>query len=452
MKSNVSISERIGYSAIEVGNQFSWTMISTYLAVFYTDVVGIVPAAVSMILLAARIWDGVNDPIMGAIAERTDSRWGRFRPYLIFGAPVLSLFSILTFSNMAHSAGMTVKIIYAAVTYIGCGMAYTVVCISHGSIVNVMTRDSGTRMELNALRQMGSGIAGLVINAITMPLILFFGNGSTSSGNGYLVTTILLSLVGCACIMYGGITCKERIRPKRSAEKISVWANFKVVLTNKDILLIVINGVFTAGAILGRMGVLSYYFIYYVGNASLMAPAMVLYSVFTIIAQVFVPFLTKKLTKKWACVLSYVMAGASLALIFSAAPSNSVLILSGSAFNGLSNFAPGILYGIAGDVIDADEVKTGRRVDGITYAMLSLGTKIGIAVGGAVSVALLGVIGYVPNAQQTASTLSGLNMIANIAPIAFHLLGALTVIFMSINDKKALENRKILEERSAAAE
>lgn len=439
--------ERAGYCALEVGLQFAWTMISTYLSVFYTDVVGLAPGIVSMILLGARIWDGVNDPMMGAIATKTNTKWGKYRPYLIFAAPLLCLFSILTFTKLDISGSASV--IFATVTYVCCGMAYTAVSISEGSIVNVMTRDLHTRVQLNSLRQMGSGITGLILGSAAMPLIMFFGGGSTSSASGYFWANVIFAVVGMLCIMFGGFVCKERVSVD-TEEGTNLGSSLLDVLKNRNVLLLSVNGIFTAGAILGRMGALAYYFIYFVGNAALMAPALACYNIATILVQLVVPTLSKKLGKKRACLLSYTIQAISMLIIYFGGSSSTVWIFIGSTIMGISNFAPAILYSLNGDVIDREEVQTGRRSDSLAYSLLGLGTKIGIAVGGAVATGMLAVINYVPNAEQSAETLRGLNNITNLYPIVFVVLAAITVMMMDISDEEAARNKAILEERHSA--
>lgn len=445
MNKKMGIIERAGYCSLEVGLQFVWTMISTYLAVFYTDVVGLTPFVASAIMLVARIWDGVNDPMMGVIAEKTNTRFGKYRPYLIFAAPILALTSILTLSKTGASGGAAIA--YAAVTYILCGMSYTAVSISQGSIVNVMTRDSQTRVQLNALRQMGSGITGLILGAIAMPMILYFGHGSTSSASGYLYTNIIFAVIGMSCILFGGLVCKERVRVQKTASTPTLRESFLYVIKNRNVLLLAVNGIFTAGSILGRMGVLSYYFIYYVGNAEMMASVLMCYNLFTILVQFIVPFLTKRWNKKVVCLMSYALQAISLLIVFFAGPHGIAMIYIGSILMGISNFAPAVLYSINGELADREEVHTGTRSDGIMYSMLGLGTKIGIAVGGAISTALLGVIGYVPNSAQSASTLTGLNILTNLAPIVFVILAALCVGLIDMTNKEAAKNREILEAR-----
>ena len=250
-----------------------------------------------------------------------------------------------------------------------------------------------------------------------------------------------------ACILFGGLVCKERIRVQKTASTPTLRESFSYAIKNKNVLLLTINGIFTAGSILGRMGVLSYYFIYYVGNAEMMASVLMCYNLFTILVQVIVPFLTKRWDKKVVCLMSYALQTISLLIVFFAGPHGIAMIYIGSILMGISNFAPAVLYSINGELADREEVHTGTRSDGIMYSMLGLGTKIGIAVGGAISTALLGVIGYIPNVTQSASTLKGLNILTNLAPIVFVALAALCVGLIDMTNKEAEKNRKILEER-----
>ncbi|MGN0332496.1 MAG: MFS transporter [Lachnospiraceae bacterium] len=442
--SKIGIVEKLGFCSIEVGNQFCWTMVSSYLSIFYTDVVGLTPAIVSIILLVARVWDGVNDPMMGAIAAKTNTKYGKYRPYLIWGAPFVAIFSILTFSKTGASG--TTAILYAAITYILCGMAYTVVCISQAALANVMTRDAQTRVQLQSFRQAGNGITGLIISAIAMPMILYFGNGSTSSAKGYFVVNIIFALLGMICVIFGGVVCKERVKSAKDGDSVSVKEIIKYAITNKNVLLLCLNGVCTAGSILGRMGVLSYWFIYYIGKPEMMATVLVCYNFATIVVQFIVPFITKAVGKKKACMASYGLQIISMLILF-AGGKTTVILYVGSILLGLSNFAPPILNGFMGAVADADEVEHGRRNDGLIASIQTLGTKIGIALGGSIGVSLLGAAGYVANQEQTAEALMGINAVTNLAPIVFVVIAAICIILIPITPEQEQENRRILEER-----
>ncbi len=141
------------YGLGDLASQLVWSFVGTYLTVYYMDVVGLAPLAVSTILMAAKIWDAVNDPMMGGIAERTHTKWGRFRPYILFGAPFLGLFSVLTFT--APFGNGTAGIVWAAFTYIGAGMLYTLVNIPYGAMAGVMTTQDRDRNKLNSIRGIG---------------------------------------------------------------------------------------------------------------------------------------------------------------------------------------------------------------------------------------------------------------------------------------------------------
>ena len=183
---------KIGYGFGEAGSTLSWTLISSYLTVFYSDVVGLAPAVISVLMLVARIWQALCDPVFGGIAENTRSRWGRYRPYILFGAPVLAVFNGLTFLNL--NIPSAAKTVFCLLTYIICCTAYSVVNGAVGTVLNSMTTINEERVSTNAVRGVVSSIAGMVVNAVTMPLIMFFGGGNANSSRGYFLTAMVFSL------------------------------------------------------------------------------------------------------------------------------------------------------------------------------------------------------------------------------------------------------------------
>ena len=170
----------VSYSLGEVACQMSWYMINTYLMAFYTDVVTLSAGAISMIMLIARVWDTINDPMMGNIADHTQTRWGRFRPYMIFGAPVLAIFNILTFTVFPVTG--LLKVVLALVTYVGAGMAYTACSIAYQALQNVIAIDSRVRMNLATARGLGSQIIGVILSLVAMPMILHFSQTMNAEG------------------------------------------------------------------------------------------------------------------------------------------------------------------------------------------------------------------------------------------------------------------------------
>ena len=187
------------YALGEVGCQMSWYMINNYLNIFYTDVVGLTGAAISLIVLIARIWDAVNDPMMGQIADRTNTRWGRFRPYLMFAPPVLAVFNVLTFTVFPVTG--TLKVVLCLICYVGAGMAYTACSIAYQALQNVIAIDSRVRQNLATARSVGASVIGIIMSMVAMPMILHFSNtfaengDKMADGHGYFIGTVILSLV-----------------------------------------------------------------------------------------------------------------------------------------------------------------------------------------------------------------------------------------------------------------
>lgn len=303
------------YGMGDFASNLCWTFIGSYLSVFYTDVVGMAPAIASAIMLIAKIWDGVNDPMFGAIAERTNTKRGRFRPYILFGAPILAVLSVLAFTTIGRG---NAAVIYAAITYIGCGMAYTVVNLSYGSLSTVMTTNPEDIAQLNSWRMMGTNLSSVLLNAITAPLLMKFSGGSESyTAGAYTKVAILFAICALPLFYFVYVNCKETIKPAAGATKVSVGTSIKTVLSNKPLILVFFIQLLAMTAFFGRMGVVIYYLMYNVQRYDLIAAFMSLPSLFTVIGI----FLTKnyivKIGKKKMAAIGYIGAAISLILILS---------------------------------------------------------------------------------------------------------------------------------------
>lgn len=447
----LSLLTKTSYGLSEVGCQFSWTLVSSYLTLFYTDVVGLAPAVISMIMLGARIWDGINDPLMGMIADRTNTRWGKFRPYLLFCAPLLAIFNVLTFSALDLS--QTGKAVYATVTYVLLGMIYTAICIAQGSLANVMTHDNNQRMQLNTFRGVAAGVASLVLSSITMPLILKFGNGDTSSATGYTMAAAILSVIAVPCLWIAFANCKEVVTSEKKEQRGSVLESAKVILRHRDFLLEVVFEILTLIALFGRFAIMSYYFIYVLRRTDLIALLCVVMSISQIVSQFFIPELTKRLSKKYCLCIANIGMAAGCLIIYMAGlgDTNLWMVFLGTGMLGFFNILSPVLYGLTAELVDDVEVKTNIRADGTGYSVFSFATKLGNAFGGSVGVLLLATTGYVAGADQTVEVQHAMNGVINLAPMALYLVGLVPLFLMKMNNKKAKENTKILVERAEEA-
>ncbi|MDR1017820.1 MAG: glycoside-pentoside-hexuronide (GPH):cation symporter [Lachnospiraceae bacterium] len=434
------------YFAYGTGNfasQLSWTMVSTYLTVFYTDVFGLGAGAVAVLFLVARIWDGINDPMMGEIMEHTHTRWGRFRPYVVIGAPLLVVFTVLTFTVPGFSS--TGKLIYAYVTYIGLGMVYTMTNVPYQGLPGVMT-DKGPKIgRLMTAQMMGMVIGMIALNLFTLPLVKFFGQGNEKAG--YQITASVFAIVALPLFWFCAKQCKEVITVKKE-HQVSVKESVKCIVKNKNLMMVLLYTVLNMSGMMGRIAVAVYFYMYVVRDFRFITIFMMMQMIVGAIVMPFSPRIMEKLGKKATIVLAQILQAGGL-LIMAFGPHQNIPFL----------FVCHIIYGlgyIAGpcgstmivEAVDDVDLKTGVRTDGTAFALNGLGSKIGTAVGSAVGIAVIGAFGYVANAQQTAHAIQGINIGVNIVPAIFFLLGIIPTLFYSLKDKDVEEIRAKLRKRN----
>lgn len=423
------------YGMGDLASQFVWTFVGTYLTVYYTDIVGLAPAAVSAIMLGARLFDAFNDPVMGMIAERTESKWGRFRPYILFGSPFLAIFSVLTFTGPFGNGSAGVW--WAAFTYVFAGMLYTLVNIPYGAMAAVMSTDENERNGLNASRSVGMNVGMIIVNSFSAVLMLAFSGGSkVATQSGYLMTAIIYAVISIP-IFYGVFkTSKEVVKPIRS-EKVSLGTTLKNVVGNKYLMILLVIMIFQMTAFMGRIALTTYYVIYCLGAFSLIAILMTLPSIGGALGSFFVVPLVKRFGKRAVLATSLLIQGLGLLLIYFTDFKNIPLIIIGHVIYGFSGIGFPITLTMVADAVDYQEWKTGVRTDGTAYATYGLATKVGNAVGASVGVLVLGAMGYKPNAAQSVGVQHGINMVVNLAPAILFILAAfVTYVFWNLSEKR----------------
>lgn len=449
---------KIGYGFGEVGSQCSWTLISSYLTVFYTDVVGLTPAVISAIMLIARIWDAVNDPMFGAIAENTKSKWGRFRPWILWGAPVLALFNCLTFLNLDIPNGW--KAIWCGFTYIACGMAYTAVNISVGCLANSMTAVNTERVSLNAIKGIMSGVIQMVISAVTMPLILKFGGGSAASGRGYFMAAVVFSIVCIPCfwvcvastkeIMGGGAGSGETVGDTMK----NLVKSFQYTLKDRNAVFLILAMFTFLTGLFGRIGIMAYYFIYVMGNPVLIAGFATAMSAGMLVVNFYAPFLLNNMNKKYVGSLACVLQAACCVFFFIIGENQltGLVVISGFLY-GATNMCSLTCFALGAEVIDDNWLRTGVRSDGVIYSCISFSTKLGNAIGGSIGVLALGAVGYVANSENlSAAVLTKMNAVINFGPAVFFVLAAIFFACVGMTNAKAKANEALIAEKIASGE
>lgn len=441
----------IFYSCGDLASQFVWTFIGSYLTVFYTDIVGLAPAAVAAIMMIARIWDAVNDPMMGAVAERTRTKFGRFRPYLLFGSPLLAISSVICFTH-PFSGTSTAGVIFAAVTYIITGMLYTLVNIPYGALAAVMTEDADQRNMINASRNVGMNIGILVVNGLTAGIMLYFsGEGAeVANGNGYFMTSLVYAIISIPCFLAVFFTSKERVMPETRAEKFSLRDTLHNLVTNKYLMILLVIMILQMTAWMGRISVVIYYIMYCLGSFSLIPVIMLAPSVCGIISSLLIPKVIAKFGKKRTLQVAVLCQAVALLAMYFTPYDNLTLIVIESGLAGFFNVSFPCSLSLLGDAIDYYEYETGVRSDGVAYATYGLATKLGNAIGASVGVLLLAAFGYVANVQQTPEAMHGINMVVNLFPAIIFVLTALFACTWRLSENEANDIRKKLHERKSA--
>lgn len=447
-KKMASKSAVICYGFGDLASQFIWTFVGSYLTIFYTDVVGLTPIIVSVIMLGARIWDAVNDPLMGAIAERTRTKWGRFRPYIAFGCPALALFGVMTFTNPFNGLS-TAGVIWAAVTYIVAGMLYTLVNIPYAALSGVMTEDADQRNKINTSRNIGMNVGMIIVNSCSAGLALYFsGSGAqVANGYGYMMVALVYSIIAVPLFFVVFFTSKEYVAPVNNIAKFSFKDTFANLVHNKYLMIVTGIMALQMTAFMGRIAVCAFYVIYCLGSFTMIAFIMTIPSIGAVIGSLFVPYLAKKMGKRNVLMYSMLIQAVGLLVIYLAPFDNMTMVIIGCCIFGLFNVGFPMTLSMVADSVDYMELKTGIRTDGTAYATYGLATKVGNALGGSVGVLLLSAFGYVANAQQTAGALRGINIVVNLIPAVLFILAAALCLLWKMTDAQADDIRIALDHK-----
>lgn len=438
----------ICYGFGDLASQFVWTYVGSYLTIYYTDIVGLAPIAVSVIMMLARIWDAVNDPMMGAIAERTRSKFGRFRPYIAFGSPFLAIFSVLTFTN-PFGGKSTAGVIWAAVIYIAAGMLYTLVNIPYGALAAVMTEDADQRNVLNTSRNIGMNLGMVIVNGVSAGLALkFSGAGAeVANGHGYMMVALVYGIISIPMFLIVFFTSEEVVQPVGNPQPFWFKETVSNLVKNKYLMIITLIMTLQMTAFMGRIAITSYYVIYCLGSFTMIALIMTIPSLGGIVGSFFVPFFAKKIGKRNVLMGSMVIQEIGLVIMYLAPFDNMKMVLVGDIIFGLFNVGFPMSLSMVADSVDYMELKTGVRTDGTAYATYGLATKIGNAIGGAFGILIMSAFGYVANAQQTAQALKGINFTVNLLPAILFFIAAAACLMWRMSDKDAEDIRAQLREK-----
>ena len=433
-QSKVPFISKLAYGMGDVGCNFSWMFVGNFLMIFYTDVFGISMSAVATLMLFSRFWDAINDPIIGGLSDKTHTRWGRYRPWLLFAAPLTALVLILTF--WAHPDwSQTHKIIYMAVTYCILVLGYTCVNIPYGTLCGAMTQNMTERAQINTSRSVSAMIAIGIINIITIPLIEWLGNGNARQG--YLLIAILYGTIFAVCHIFCFAKTKEVVEVP-VAQKIPLRLQLQAVAKNKPYLLAVLEQVLFGFILYGRIADLLYYFSYVENDAVLFTYYSMAIIIPSIIGAACFPKVFQLTSNKgWAASVFAFGTGITIIALFFFSPVTSPIpfylfaALSQFFFSGFNT----AIYAIIPDCVEYGEWRTGIRNDGFQYAFISLGNKIGMALGTALLALSLGWAGYEANTTQNEAVVAIMRHSFSTIPGILWVVTALALFFYKLDKR-----------------
>ena len=442
--------DKVGYMLGDVGSCLLFNFIGSYLLVFYTDVFGISAAAVGTLMAVSRVWDAINDPMMGVkVDKRKRTKDGKFRPYLKYMGIPLGIFTILTFlviPNMPQ--GM--KLPYAYITYIGFGMAYTAINIPYGSLASVMTNDPVQRTELSTWRNISSIFAMIPLMVLTPKLV--FDASDAVSPKGFLIAAVLYVIIANIGYRLCYKMTTERIinEVKEDAPKASLGETLKTLGKNKALIGLILSSLGTLTAMFLPNALNAYLFKDYFQAPGLLSLAGLLPMVGTFLAIPVTGKLVAKFGKKNIAIYSGIVSIAAYVVLVLFPTKNPMLYIALITVSGFGTALYGmIVWALVGDVIDYQEYLSGKREEGIVYATYSLSRKLVQAIVGSIGGFALAAIGYQSGAAtQAPEVAESIRTIITVVPLIGFIFGTVCLKFVyNLSHKTLNEVNEELERR-----
>ncbi|SDR84134.1 glucuronide carrier protein [Paraoerskovia marina] len=443
----LSKKQLMGYASGDAANNLAFSMTSMFLLLYYTDVVGISAAAVGTMFLVMRVFDAFTDVWAGSVVDRTMTRWGKFRPFFLWGALPLLLMSVATFT-VPGGLGDTGSLVYAYVSYGLLGLAYTFVNIPYGSLASAMTQEPKERAKLATARTLGSGITILMLSIIVAPQI----ENSDDLQSSLTTTTLAFAVIGFALYMFLFRTSKEDV--VRDVDHVPFRDSVRNLKGNRPLYMLCISALCFLTGMIAMQGVQAYFARDVMGSASYYIPLSLMSVGMMFVIAPLVPKIVSMIGKKATYITGGTLAVVGGLMIAFLPGTNVPAMFIGFAVYGAGLMTVNtIMWAMEADTVEYGEWKNGVRTEGTTYAVFSFTRKVGQAVGGAVAAYGLALVGYVSGGvEQTAETVHGIQLVAGLAPAIFVGLGVLVMIKYPITDKRFAEiTADIAERREAKA-
>ncbi len=438
--------EKLSYGVADMGFNFYWTNVSTFLLIFYTDVFGLTAGAAASMMFIIKIVNAFTDPMIGAAADRTTTRWGKFRPYLMWGALPLAGAAVLTYTTPDLSDDG--KLAWAYATYLLMMVCYTCINIPYNALSGVMSSDPQQRSSINGLRFIFAFAGSTLVTAATPWLVRTLGDGDAQ--RGWQLTMIVWG-IGAACLFaLTFFNTRERVLPP-PGQKNDVMQDIGDLTRNGPWVVLFFLALIIMVTITLRGTTAAYYFKYYVGRPDLIASFIPAYMIAASIGAALTPVMTRFIDKKRLMIILMSLTTV-LSCGFFFIPKDQVALM--YALQVAMGFVLGpkspLAFSMYADTADYNEWRTGRRATGMTFAAATFSQKLGTAIAVAVIGSMFTALGYVPNATQSTGSQQGIVWLMSFIPGLFALLAVICMFFYNLDGKKLAQVQRELLARKAS--
>lgn len=433
--------EKLGYGFGDLGFNLYWTTIQSFLAAFYTDVFGLSAAAAGTMLLTTRIVDAITDPIMGAVADRTRSRYGKFRPYLLYAGVPMAGAAVLTFTTPDLTDGG--KLLWAYGTYTLMMVLYTILSTPYSALSGVMTASSQERTTLISVRFLFAFTGGALVNKFTLPLVDWFGAGDVT--RGWQLTMTLYGCIAAAIFIVSFLATRERIAPPPT-QRTHPLDDIRDLSRNGPWLVLFALAIIIMMTITMRAGSAYYYFNYYLQRPDLLPDYLLWQMVAYATGAVLAPVMTRYVDKARLLMILMGIVG-SLSILFYFVPKDMIWAI--FTLNILISLALGpkspLTWSMYADTADYNEWKTGRRATAMTFSAATFAQKLGGSLGSAGMLWVLAAIGYAANQAQSGASETGIALLQTAIPGFFAVLAVFVTAFYKLSGKELLQIQEALD-------
>lgn len=437
----VSWREKISYGIGDLACSMIFNFMSSYLFYFYTDVSGLAVGIVGTIISTARLVDAFINPVVGVLSDRTKTRWGKLRPYLLFSALPLAIATLFVF--FIPDASSNTKIVYALLTYLLFCILYTVCNVPYTALMSSITEEKKDRSHLNMTKFIAASLGSLISMGLAMQLVTFLGKGDEKKG--FFLLGVVFAVIIALLILISFFGTKERIIT--APQKFTLKSLLFTAKKSRPWVILCIGQMCIYMATTAKNSTTLYYAKYYLNNSGFASLLLAMGSFTTILCAVFLPSLVAKLQKKVITQAGLLLFILSCIMIYFSGDNLILIFLSNLLGSFGASLTGGVSFLILGETIDHSEYTTGNRQQGLFTSILMFTTKIGIVLSSAITAAVMSAGGYRADTVQSAASLNAIRIDYILIPIFAAVLSFIAYCFYNLDRSYAHINEELQKKR-----